>query len=511
MNKTTLLIAIAALMTAACTQIENPVEERTPVELQYTTVNATETRAAQNLNEGSFASGESVKVRISNTGAGEWTDYDFTTGNAGAMSPAGTVPYYPAGSQNIDIVAYYPASAGTSFSVQADQTADADYKASDLMFASVTDQAKQSEAVNLAFSHKMAKLNVNITAGSGVTTISGVSILNVKPTVSFDQATGAVGTAGGSASTIAMSNNGAACIPAQTIDGGLLSIVTDKGTATYTVASKEFAAGQQYTLNITVNLRNIGAANAISGWTSEGTVTVVAERPSIAGHEYVEMGDGHKWAVCNVGAVTPWDYGDYFQWGVTVPYYLAGHSQDNPCSAWIAGKTGYSWASYPFMEAGQSGGTEHITKYNDNSSCTYYDDKTTLEEADDAARQRWGSTWRTPTYNEWKTLFDDNYYSQTWQTDYLGTGVKGLLITREEGPCAGNSIFLPAAGLREEDDLYGNGTYGRYWSSSLFVYPPGHFDDQAWYVNFSYEYIPDSSMATQWYRYWGLSIRAVSD
>ena len=190
------------------------------------------------------------------------------------MTPPNPGPYYPAGAQNIDIVAYYPATAGTSFSVATDQTADADYKASDLMFASVSNQAKQSEAVNLAFSHKMTKLNVNITAGQGVNSITSVSVLNVKPTVSFDQATGAVGAASGETVSIAMSNNGAAIIPAQTISGGLLSIVTDKGTAIYSVASKEFAAGQLYTLNITVNLRAVGTTTEITGWTSEGTVNV---------------------------------------------------------------------------------------------------------------------------------------------------------------------------------------------------------------------------------------------
>ena len=55
MNTKATLIVIAALTMAACTQKENPVEERTPVALQYTTVDATETKAAQNLNEGTFA------------------------------------------------------------------------------------------------------------------------------------------------------------------------------------------------------------------------------------------------------------------------------------------------------------------------------------------------------------------------------------------------------------------------------------------------------------------------
>ena len=219
---------------------------------------------------------ELVKVKISNTGQNNWALYNFGTGPDGEMVYTGAnPPYYPAGSQNIDIVAYYPYNAGTSFSVATDQTADEDYKGSDLMFASVTNQAKQAAPVELVFSHKMAKLNVNITPGQGVSSINSLSVLNVKPTVSFNQATGVVGEATGSATTIAMSNEGSVIIPAQTINGGLLSIVTDMGTATYTVTDKVFEAGKLYTINITVNLRAVGTTTEITGWTSEGTVTVV--------------------------------------------------------------------------------------------------------------------------------------------------------------------------------------------------------------------------------------------
>ncbi|MBO7561289.1 MAG: fimbrillin family protein [Bacteroidales bacterium] len=268
------LIALSALTLSACSHLDNPVEESVPIALSYSTVQITGTKAAQNLNDGTFASGETVKVMVSKTGEGNWAGYDFTTGESGTMIAPNPGPYYPAGSTNIDISAYYPSSAGTSFTVKSDQTADSDYKASDLMFASVTDQAKQTSPVELVFSHKLVKINVNITAGSGIESITGVSILNVKPTVSFNQTTGAVETVSGAVGDIEMSNNGAAVIPAQVVDGDFLSIVTDKGTAIYSVSGKEFLGGHQYTINITVNLRAVGATTAITGWTSEGTVNV---------------------------------------------------------------------------------------------------------------------------------------------------------------------------------------------------------------------------------------------
>ena len=536
MNTRKLLFAIAALtLLAACSLDDSPidnVEQRVPVTLAYSTIDATETRAAQgvngmtraaqNLNEGTFDSGESVKVRISNTGANAWTDYTFTTGSAGTMTAPNPAPYYPAGTQNIDIVAYYPATAGTTFTVATDQTADASYKASDLMFASVTNQAKQAEAVNLAFSHKMAKLCVNITAGAGVTSITSVSILNVKPTVSFNQATGAVGEATGTAISIAVSNNGAAVIPAQTIDGGLLSIVTDKGTATYSVASKEFAAGQLYTLNITVNLRAVGTTTTITGWTSEGTVTVnpvQGTNNGPGGVVAVDMGhpDGVKWANMNVGARTETDYGDYFAWGATMPYYVTHDAYGNEITGhWIDGKTGYDWANYTFMQSGQSI-WQYITKYTfadgqtegiwydgstfkgDNGDGVEHKDFASYDYVDDAARANWGGNWRTPTDAEWTWLRTNCQWD--WQTDYNGTGVKGMLVTSNVN---GNQIFLPATGYRANTDGISDGSFGSYWSNSVYELR----SHSANYLNFS---SASGVSERSDYRYYGRTVRPVTE
>jgi uncharacterized protein (TIGR02145 family) len=504
------IIAAAALtVLAACSSDENlvePIRESMPVTLTCSTLTAIETRAAQDLNQGTFASGEIVKVRISNTGADMWTSYDFTTGNAGTMSPAGSVPYYPAGSQNIDIVAYYPATAGASFSVQTDQTSDADYKASDLTFASVCNQAKQAGAVNLAFTHKLAKLNVNVTAGTGVGSIIGVRILNIKPTVSFHQVTGTVGNAGGDATSIAMSSNGAAVIPAQTVSGEFLSIITDKGTATYTVVSKEFAAGQQYTLNITVGRNNIDRKNAINGWRSEGTVTVDSERPNIAGHEYVDMGTviingkekNLKWATVNLGAYNLWDYGDYYSWAALTP------------------QTKYDWANYPHMHI-MNHGWEYITKYTFDDG--QYDGSwygwnnmfggdciTRLEYwgyIHDAARQRWGGTWHIPTDEEWAALRDFTNFNWIWIPDFLDTGRDVMMIVRMNGPCEGNYIFLPTAGLRCDTSLYYEESNGYYWSSCLS-------NTRTNYARFLLFNAEGSGIGDAG-RYYGFSIRPVSD
>ena len=275
MKTTKLLYIGVALLLAGCS-VENAPEEgvRVPVRLGYSVVQAKQTRAAQDLNDDHFAVSDKIKVGISNTGEGSYTYYDYvaTNSSTGAMAPASSpMAFYPLDGTKIDIIAYYPSTASTTFTVKSNQTSDEAYKASDLMFANtdgtnpLTNLAMTTSARTLKFEHKMAKIMVNATAGTGVTYITDVTLKSIKPTVTFATETGSVTEATGSTDII-MSNNGAALIPAQTIDGTFLEIATNVGIATYSLASKEFVAGKAYTLNITVNSVAIGANNTIEGW-----------------------------------------------------------------------------------------------------------------------------------------------------------------------------------------------------------------------------------------------------
>ncbi len=158
------------------------------------------------------------------------------------------------------------------------------------------------------------------------------------------------------------------------------------------------------------------------------------------GYEYVDLGlpSGLKWATCNVGAYSPENYGSYFAWGETEP------------------KSDYSWSTYKHCNNGSS---SKLTKYNVGSSWGTVDNITTLELEDDAAHVNWGGAWRMPTYNDWNEL--KNNCAWTWTTL---NGVKGYKVVSKSN---GNSIFLPAAGYRNDSDVYPAGSYGGYWSSSL--------------------------------------------
>ena len=205
----------------------------------------------------------------------------------------------------------------------------------------------------------------------------------------------------------------------------------------------------------------------------------------------VDLGlpSGLKWASFNLGATKPEEYGDYYAWGETEPYY----SSLNPLT-WKEGKeAGYKWSSYKWC----MGSYNTMTKYCSNSEYGYVgftDTKTVLDSEDDAASVNLGGNWRMPTDADWTEL--RVHCSWSWTTQ---NGVYGRLVTGSNG----NSIFLPAAGGRYTTNLSDAGSFGYYWSSSLFTdYPNG-----AWHVYFN----PDNGYRGSTNRYYGLSVRPVCE
>ena len=210
--------------------------------------------------------------------------------------------------------------------------------------------------------------------------------------------------------------------------------------------------------------------NDLSGGTFEKSTdkTIAIERNNLSKMspievvhvlEAVDLGlpSGLKWASWNLGASTPEEYGDYYAWGETEPYY---NSQD--LLTWKTGKeNGYSWASYKWC----MGSYDTLTKYCNRSVLAYNgftDDKTVLDPEDDAAYVNLGGFWRTPTDAEWEELIDNCTCEWTSMN-----GVNGMKVTSNKPGYTDKYIFLPAAGHRNHGYLNAAGRNGYYWSSAL--------------------------------------------
>ena len=219
------------------------------------------------------------------------------------------------------------------------------------------------------------------------------------------------------------------------------------------------------------------------------------QEPSV-NYKYVDLGLSVKWATFNVGASKPEEYGDYYAWGETEPHYEAGYAQEDPQTHWKEGYAeGYNWSTYKYCNDSYNS----MTKYCSNSSYGnggFTDTKTTLDLVDDVAHVKWGGSWRMPTRAEQDEL--RNNCTWTWITQ---NGVNGYLVTSKIPGHEGASIFLPAVGNRFRTSLNDVGSYGEYWSSSLYT----DYLDCA----FRLEFISDDHYTNGCGRDFGQSVRPV--
>ena len=158
-------------------------------------------------------------------------------------------------------------------------------------------------------------------------------------------------------------------------------------------------------------------------------------------HEWVDLGlpSGTKWATYNIGASNPEDYGDYFAWGET------------------SAKSSYTETNYKKLNR----------QIDDLAGKRKYD----------AARANWGGKWHTPT----KEQFEELFYNCTLTFTSTENGSNGCIVT---GP-NGKSIFLPAAGKKDGEEVTNADSYGFYWCSTshegayagLSAYCPTFYDD----------------------------------
>lgn len=195
--------------------------------------------------------------------------------------------------------------------------------------------------------------------------------------------------------------------------------------------------------------------------------------------QYSDLGLSVKWCTSNLCAVRPEQYGYYIAYG------------ENRT------KSNFSWRTYQYCENGNYYG---LTKYCTSESYGTVDGKTVLEITDDAARAYLGGTWRTPTIEELKELSDTMNCTWTWTKV---NDVHGFLVQSRKPGFTDNSIFLPAAGYRDDAFTMDNETYGDYMSSSID-------NDYSYDVQYMWFNSAGSSIGSR-LRYNGLSVRPVCE
>lgn len=184
------------------------------------------------------------------------------------------------------------------------------------------------------------------------------------------------------------------------------------------------------------------------------------------GRQYVdlELPSGTMWATCNIGAINPEDFGDYYAWGE------------------VETKPSYDTSNYKYWTD-----TSNITKYNST------DGLLSLELEDDVAHLQFGGGWRIPTQAQlWELLNNTNAELTTINSVYCAKLTSKLDNTKY--------IILPAAG-KYNGTRSDNKDKAYIWSKDLYTSDKRY----AMYIQFD----KNGSVVYQQYRSIGFPIRPV--
>lgn len=225
-----------------------------------------------------IAENQAVKVIVTKE-AGDQKEYagyslDFTADGSGGLAN-GIPMYYPASGLGVNIYAYHPADALSSFSVQEDQSAEGDYYKSDLLYSAKKDYARQKANHSLTFIHKLCKVEYALKSGAGSPVIEGSTVqwMNVDKTIAFTAADGTVSMPSAVATITPHGTYGAVIVP-QTVTGGtqLLKVTLASGGVLYYTpgADQVFISGKKYKYTITANLTGLAVNSTITDWDAVG-------------------------------------------------------------------------------------------------------------------------------------------------------------------------------------------------------------------------------------------------
>lgn len=324
-----IILAAATLSLGACSyDSEQPVPAQEEVELRFSSSLELLTRAAYTKTQDTqIADGEIVYAWVDeakSSGAVEYIQAWKLTADGNGNFPADkkVKKLYPVSGNPIDVYAIhgnfattpsgtFPTSAITH-NVNTDQSTEANYAVSDLLYATGANLKRQTAAHLLTFSHLLSKIEVYLVAGTGTEdselATATVSIMNTKPTASVTLSKTAAPTiaVSGSATEIAakmqhetdvnvtIGSDGtpsparafaeAIIVPQWVSSTGASGgdevdfVKITIGTSSYTAkVSKEFTAGNRYTYNVVVNKSGIELTSTITPWADGGTEVISAK------------------------------------------------------------------------------------------------------------------------------------------------------------------------------------------------------------------------------------------
>ena len=172
----------------------------------------------------------------------------------------------------------------------------------------------------------------------------------------------------------------------------------------------------------------------------------------------------------NLGANSPEEVGNYYQWGTTegapVRYNYITDPINTPYLQW-----GLNYKHYNYIYSSSFWNTNatewEMTKYNEDAELV-------LENKDDAAHIKLGGKWQIPGYDALDPLMNSDLFDYEYVNSNADTGeFDGVRVISKIPGFEGNSIYLPSTGFVDASSRYGDTVddiknIGLYWSKTIY-------------------------------------------
>lgn len=295
-NQLLFLATAAAAITSSCQKAPVSEQEITKAVTFSSTISNQVTTKATGANwESNDAIGVFMKTGSGLSNALASNKQYVTSSGDGNFKANGTTEEisYPADGSNVDFIAYYPYQTTISNNVYPVNVSDQTQQNKiDFMYANnVTGANKNTANAQLQFSHKLSKIELTIAAGTGVSSLSGLTVTynGFNTTANFDLATGTLAAGTNPAAIKAKTTAGttttsaeAILLPVANISGAKVEFKIGNEIYTWTLpSSTTYEAGKKYSYNITLqeeagNNTAIVASGSIVDWTDvpSGSYTI---------------------------------------------------------------------------------------------------------------------------------------------------------------------------------------------------------------------------------------------
>ena len=307
MKRHTLSICSALLLAAAaCNKSEIPGDatspRQTPVIIQATGLYDLQPAPASRATvDGNWQGVQKVALKMGD----EVKEYTVSASDADGYRSATlactAVPFYWTNRNPITVTAWWPLDEADitrmpAVKVAEDQSQLADFQSSD--FISAEEQTVEFDAPKLTFTHRTARVVVNLTAGDGIASVEGatVSLANLSTLYDNPATVTACNTSG---------NTFEALTAPQTVSAGKCFIRVELGGGTFDFSPKNdvaLAAGRRCTYNLRVEATGLTLeGSSIGGWNNDGGESGAAED---LGYIYDEA--THTYIVYNANGLLAW-------------------------------------------------------------------------------------------------------------------------------------------------------------------------------------------------------------